>query len=132
MGSSILVVSFRNRAPPNTRSLSLFLLVPFPRSPRGNIRASQRAVARVGERDTLVSYGASIDSTMSRAGLDIPPEQFPPKWNFDRVIIVLGGLETISIGLLKSGQPTLWVSRERETMGERMGGESERVMRWVI
>lgn len=107
----MLVVSFRNRAPRNTRYLSLSLSVP-PRSfssipPREYSRESASGCARVGERDTLVSYGASIDSTMSRAGLDIPPEQFPPKWNFDRVIIVLGGLETISIGLLKSGQPTV-------------------------
>ena len=73
---------------------------------RGNIRASQRVLPRV-ENETGPYHTGQVSIQRWRTSLHIPSEQFPAKRNFDRVIIVLGGLETISIGLLKSGRPTL-------------------------
>lgn len=55
------------------------------------------------ENETRSYHTGQVSIQRWRATLDIPLEQFPAQRNFDWVIIVLGGLETISIGLLKSG-----------------------------
>lgn len=103
-GLSILVSHLKSCAT-KTRYLSPSPRVLLRFTP-GNIRASQRVLARV-ENETRSYHTGQVSIQRWRTSLDIPREQFAAERNFDRVIIVLGGLETISIGLLKSGWPTL-------------------------
>lgn len=83
-------------------SLNLSLSLRPPRSfssisPREYSRESANSSTRRTGNETRSYHTGQVSIQRWRTGLDIPPEQFPPKWNFDRVIIVLGGLETISI-----------------------------------